>query len=167
MGCDSQFDDPGRQGSRVRKKEGLTQLGQKVGIAESPEQAVLETFPTPNGVGEAVIRFSCPEFTSLCPITGQPDFARFYIEYIPDRKCVESKSLKLFMASFRNHGAFHEAVTTYVFMRLKDVMEPRWMRISGIWFPRGGIPIDVFVQTGPPPSWAYVPHLKLYPYDGR
>lgn len=148
----------------------LTQLGSKVALPESPEKAVIEKIlltDADSEVRNAVVQFSCPEFTSLCPVTGQPDFARIYIFYIPDKFLIESKSLKLFMGSFRNHGAFHEKCTTLIASRLKDELSPRWLRVAGIWFPRGGIPIDIFWQTSQPPQWAYVPPMKFYPYEGR
>ena len=146
----------------------LKQLGSKVTLPESPDKAVLERIQvkTP-AIRNSVVQFSCPEFTSLCPVTGQPDFARIYIFYIPDKWLIESKALKLFMGSFRNHGAFHEECTTYIATRLREFLEPQWMRVAGIWFPRGGIPIDIFWQTGPAPSWAFIPPMKFYPYDGR
>jgi len=145
----------------------LTQLGQKSEIAASPEQAVLETVPNPQ-VGELyLVRFAAPEFTSLCPITGQPDFAHLVIDYVPNERLVESKSLKLFLASFRNHGAFHEDCTVSIGKRLVEVMQPTWLRIGGYWYPRGGIPIDVFWQTGMPPQALWLPDQGVAPYRGR
>ena len=114
-----------------------------------------------------VIRFTCPEFTSLCPITGQPDFAHIVIDYIARKQILESKSLKLFLASFRNHGAFHEACTMMIAERLVQALDPVWMRIGAYWFPRGGIPIDVFWQTGSPPEGAWIPPQEVSPYRGR
>lgn len=149
-------------------KGSLTQLGAKVGIASSPDQATIESIPVEDSsVKDAVCRFSCPEFTSLCPVTGQPDFARIYIDYIPEKFLIESKSLKLYLASFRNHGAFHEVVTVGIAKRLVESVTPRWLRIYGIWMPRGGIPIDIFWQTSQPPNNIFVPPLKLFPYEGR
>jgi 7-cyano-7-deazaguanine reductase len=147
---------------------GLTQLGAKVAAASAPDLAVIETIDVSTTMGKcAVVRLSCPEFTSLCPVTGQPDFARIYIDYIPDARLVESKSLKLFLGSFRNYGAFHEACTTYIGERLRDAAKPRWMRVNAIWFPRGGISIDCFWQTGPLPPGYFVPRLHLTDYEGR
>lgn len=114
-----------------------------------------------------VIRFTCPEFTSLCPITGQPDFAHIVIDYIARKQILESKSLKLFLASFRNHGAFHEACTMMIAERLVQALDPVWMQIGAYWFPRGGIPIDVFWQTGSPPEGAWIPPQEVSPYRGR
>ena len=108
-----------------------------------------------------------PEFTSLCPITGQPDFAHLVIDYVPDATILESKSLKLFLGSFRNHGAFHEDCTLAIARRLVAALAPRWLRIAGYWYPRGGIPIDVFYQTGEPPAGLFLPDPGVAPYRGR
>ncbi len=113
------------------------------------------------------MRFSCPEFTSLCPVTGQPDFAHLVIDYLPDRRLVESKSLKLYLAAFRNHGAFHEDCTVTIANRLVAAAAPDWLRIAGYWYPRGGIPIDVFYQTGPPPAGLWLPDPGVPGYRGR
>jgi 7-cyano-7-deazaguanine reductase len=113
------------------------------------------------------VRFTCPEFTSLCPITGQPDFAHIVIDYVPGSHLVESKSLKVFLQSFRNHGAFHEACTMQIAGRLVDLLEPVWFRIGAFWYPRGGIPIDVFWQSGAAPAGSYIPALDVPPYRGR
>src|SRR3546814_2901889 len=98
------------------------------------------------------VRFTAPEFTSLCPVTGQPDFAHLVVDYLPGDWLVESKSLKLYLISFRNHDAFHEDCTVSIGRRLTELLEPQWLRIGGYWYPRGGIPIDVFYQTGPAPE---------------
>jgi 7-cyano-7-deazaguanine reductase len=147
----------------------LTQLGSKVTQPQSPEEAILETIDLPanDPAQMATIRLSVPEFTSLCPITGQPDFARIYIDYRPGTKLVESKSLKLFMVSFRNHGAFHETATAYIGRRLQDALEPAWLRVTAFWYPRGGIPIDVVWQTAEKPHDVFVLPLDLKPFDGR
>ncbi len=145
----------------------LTQLGQKSEIAASPEQAVLETVPNPQAGELYLVRFAAPEFTSLCPITGQPDFAHIVIDYVPNELLVESKSLKLFLASFRNHGAFHEDCTVSIGKRLVAAMNPTWLRIGGYWYPRGGIPIDVFWQTGAPPAALWLPDQGVASYRGR
>ncbi len=147
--------------------DGLTQLGQKSDIAASPEQAVLETVPNPQKGEIYLVRFAVPEFTSLCPITGQPDFAHLVIDYVPAQTLVESKSLKLFLASFRNHGAFHEDCTVGIGKRLVAAMSPIWLRIGGYWYPRGGIPIDVFWQTGAPPKELWLPDQGVAGYRGR
>ena len=145
----------------------LTQLGQAAALPPSPDQAVLETVPNPHPGSLYLVRFTAPEFTSLCPITGQPDFAHIVIDYAPDGLLVESKSLKLFLGSFRNHGAFHEDCTLAIAKRLVDATTPLWLRIAGFWYPRGGIPIDVFWQTDPPPEGLWVPEPGVPPYRGR
>jgi 7-cyano-7-deazaguanine reductase len=147
--------------------ESLTQLGRPSTIPASPDQAVLERVPNPEPGLAYVVRFVCPEFTSLCPLTGQPDFAHLVLDYIPDQWIVESKSLKLFLASFRNHGAFHEACTLMVARRVVDLLSPKWLRIGGYWYPRGGMPIDVFWQTGAPPEGVWIPPQEVAPYRGR
>ena len=149
------------------KSKSLTLLGRSSTLPPSPDKAKLETFANLHPGTDYVIRFTCPEFTSLCPITGQPDFAHIVFDYIPNKLCVESKSLKLFMASFRNEGAFHEDCTLTIAKRLIAAMKPKWLRITGAWYPRGGIPIDVFFQTGNPPKDAYVPEPGVAPYRGR
>ncbi|WP_374631959.1 preQ(1) synthase [Ferrovibrio sp.] len=146
---------------------GLTQLGKPVAAPTSPETAVLETVPNPHPGKLYAIRFVQPEFTSLCPLTGQPDFAHLCIDYVPNRRIVESKSLKLFLASFRNHGAFHEDCTIGIAERLVQAMKPRWLRIGGYWYPRGGMPIDVFWQTGKMPAGLWLPDQGVASYRGR
>ena len=127
----------------------------------------LETFPNPASSHDYTIRMQIPEFTCLCPITGQPDFAHLVIDYIPQRWLVESKSLKLYLGSFRNHGGFHEATTLDIAKRLGAELEPLWLRIGGYWYPRGGMPIDVFYQTGAPPESLWIPDQGAAPYRGR
>jgi 7-cyano-7-deazaguanine reductase len=145
----------------------LTQLGTHTLLPASPEEAVLETVPNPQAGVPYLVRFAAPEFTSLCPITGQPDFAHLVIDYVPDAVLVESKSLKLFLGSFRSHGAFHEDCTVGIGRRLMAELKPRWLRIGGYWYPRGGIPIDVFYQSGPPPEGLWIPDQGVAPYRGR
>ena len=147
--------------------EGLTQLGHATTIPESPAAATLERVANPHAGANYVVRLAAAEFTSLCPITGQPDFAHLVIDYIPGAWIVESKSLKLYLASFRNHGAFHESCTLDVALRLVGLLEPVWLRIGGYWYPRGGIPIDIFWQTGAPPDGAWIPDQGVPPYRGR
>ena len=146
---------------------GLTQLGGATRIPASPGQAVLEVVANPSAGKLYVVRFTCPEFTSLCPITGQPDFAHIVLDYIPKDQIVESKSLKLYFASFRMHGAFHEACTMQIAQRLMDVLSPIWLRIGTYWYPRGGMPIDVFWQSGLPPEGVWVPPQDVPGYRGR
>ena len=145
----------------------LTQLGVTTEAPRSPEAAVLERVRNPQEGTDYLIRFTCPEFTSLCPLTGQPDFAHLVLDYVPDQWIVESKSLKLFLASFRNHGAFHEACSMQVAQRMVEAVAPRWLRLGASWSPRGGIPIDVFWQTGAPPPGVWVPEQGVAPYRGR
>jgi 7-cyano-7-deazaguanine reductase len=145
----------------------LSQLGQPAGLPDSPDSALLEHVPNPHPGTLYLIRFTAPEFTSLCPITGQPDFAHIVIDYVPGDIIVESKSLKLYLASFRNHGAFHEACTLDIAKRLVAELQPLWLRIGGYWYPRGGIPIDIFWQTGTPPEGLWVPDQGVAPYRGR
>ena len=146
---------------------GLSQLGQAVELPVNPETAVLEKVPSNHAGTDFVVRFTAPEFTSLCPMTGQPDFAHIVIDYIPDGWLVESKSLKLYLHSFRNHGAFHEDCTLVIAKRLERALKPRWLRIGGYWYPRGGIPIDVFWQTGTPPEKLWLPDQGVPGYRGR
>ncbi len=142
-------------------------LGSKAEIPASPDAAVVETVANPHTDADYVVRFTCPEFTSLCPITGQPDFAHLVIDYVPGAAIVESKSLKLYLNSFRNFGAFHEDCTVAIAKKLVAAAAPKWLRIGGFWYPRGGIPIDVFYQTGREPEDLYIPDLEVEPYRGR
>ncbi|VAW17459.1 NADPH-dependent 7-cyano-7-deazaguanine reductase [hydrothermal vent metagenome] len=142
-------------------------LGRPAKIPASPEEAVLDRVPNPQSDTSFVTRFTCPEFTSICPVTGQPDFAHLVIDYVPGDWLVESKSLKLFFTSFRNHGAFHEDCTVMIGRRLAGRLAPRWLRIAGYWYPRGGMPIDVFWQTGAPPGGIWLPDTGVAPYRGR
>jgi 7-cyano-7-deazaguanine reductase len=146
---------------------GLSQLGHKVEQPQSPDEAVLERVPNSQTDTDYLVRFTAPEFTSLCPMTGQPDFAHLVIEYVPGGWLVESKSLKLFLVSFRNHGAFHEDCTIAIGKRLIDAIAPKWLRIGGYWYPRGGMPIDVFWQTSAPPEGLWLPDQGVPPYRGR
>ena len=147
----------------------LTQLGRLTPLPNSPEEALLERVPAPEAFMALpyLVRFVAPEFTSLCPITGQPDFAHLVIDYAPAAFIVESKSLKLYLASFRNHGAFHEACTMKVATRIVEKLDPISLRIGAYWYPRGGIPIDVFWQTGAPPEGVWVPDQGVPSYRGR
>jgi 7-cyano-7-deazaguanine reductase len=145
----------------------LTQLGRQIAPAESPEKAQLERVPNPHADSLYLARFTAPEFTSLCPVTGQPDFAHLVIDYAPQDWLIESKSLKLYLTSFRNHGAFHEDCTVGIGKRIVEVAAPRWLRIAGYWYPRGGIPIDVFWQTGAAPEGLWAPDPAVSPYRGR
>ncbi|SNB51474.1 7-cyano-7-deazaguanine reductase [Arboricoccus pini] len=145
----------------------LSQLGRPAAPAASPEQAVLERVPNPHPGTVYLVRFTAPEFTSLCPVTGQPDFAHLVLDYVPGDWLVESKSLKLYLTSFRNHGAFHEDCTVGIAKRLIAEIMPTWLRIGGYWYPRGGIPIDVFYQSGRPPTGLWLPEQGVPAYRGR
>ena len=145
----------------------LTQLGREARGFDSPEAAILERVPNPHPGEVYLVRFTAPEFTSLCPVTGQPDFAHLVIDYVPGDWLVESKSLKLYLGSFRNHGAFHEDCTVAIGRRLVTELSPKWLRIGGYWYPRGGIPIDVFWQTGAAPEGLWLPDQGVAPYRGR
>ncbi len=142
-------------------------LGKPSAIPASPEQAVLDRVQNPHGDTNYVARFTAPEFTTLCPITGQPDFAHIVIDYVPGRWLVESKSLKLYLTSYRNYGAFHEDCTVAIGKRLFALLKPKWLRIGGYWYPRGGMPIDVFWQAGKLPNGVWVPDQGVAPYRGR
>jgi 7-cyano-7-deazaguanine reductase len=156
-----------RRGPRRSRYSGLRQLGAPTAIPASPEAALLERVANPHADKLYLARFTAQEFTSLCPITGQPDFAHLVIDYAPRRWLVESKSLKLYLTSFRNHGAFHEDCTLAIAGRLVELLSPRWLRIGGYWYPRGGLPIDVYWQTGKPPAGLWIPDPGVAPYRGR
>jgi 7-cyano-7-deazaguanine reductase len=143
------------------------QLGHHIEQPNSPEEARLDRVPNPQEGVLYMARFTAPEFTSLCPVTGQPDFAHLVIDYVPNGWLVESKSLKLYLTSFRNHGAFHEDCTVAIGRRLAELLEPHWLRIGGYWYPRGGIPIDVFYQTGEAPKGVWIPDQGVASYRGR
>ena len=148
-------------------KDKLTQLGQPAKLPASPADAVLERVPNPHADSDYLVRFTAPEFTTLCPVTGQPDFAHLVIDYVPGKWIVESKSLKLFLGSFRNHSGFHEDCTLRIGKRVVEAIQPKWLRIGGYWYPRGGIPIDVFWQTGKLPAGVWLPEQGVQPYRGR
>ena len=147
--------------------EHLKALGKASQQPQRPEDAELERVPNPHPDTNFVARFVQPEFTSLCPVTAQPDFAHLVIDYVPDRWMVESKSLKLYLNSFRNHQSFHEACTVGIGKQLVDLLAPRWLRIGGYWYPRGGMPIDVFWQHGEIPTGTWVPEQGVAGYRGR
>ena len=142
-------------------------LGQASAFPASPDAAVLDYPANPHPGALYLVRFVAPEFTSLCPVTGQPDFAHLVIDYVPNETIVESKALKLFLGSFRNHAGFHEDCTLTIGKRLVEAIAPKWLRIGGYWYPRGGIPIDVFWQSGPPPDGLWLPDQGVAPYRGR
>ena len=143
------------------------QLGRAVEWPKTPDAAQLDRVPNPQSDTNYLVRFTAPEFTSLCPVTGQPDFAHLVIDYAPGDWLIESKSLKLYLGSFRDHGAFHEDCTVAIGRRIVETAAPRWLRIGGYWFPRGGIPIDVFWQTGVPPVGLWLPDQGVATYRAR
>jgi 7-cyano-7-deazaguanine reductase len=150
-----------------QKDNPLTILGGATKLPNSPEEAVLERVPNPHSDTQYLARFTQPEFTCLCPVTGQPDFAHLVIDYVPKDWLVESKSLKLYLNAFRNHGAFHEETTVAIGKRIVELLEPHYLRIGGYWYPRGGMPIDVFWQTGTLPDGVWLPDQGVPPYRGR
>jgi 7-cyano-7-deazaguanine reductase len=159
-----------RKGYKVVKSnsDNLSQLGSISAIPASPGEADLEVVHRHEGWSSALtVRLTCPEFTSMCPRTGQPDFAIIILDYAPRELLIESKAFKLFMASFRNHGAFHEDVSEYIGQRIAGVTDPHWLRVCALWYPRGGIPIDVFWQMGALPKGCYLPALDLMQFRGR
>ena len=149
------------------KTRTLNQLGRKTALPAPPDKAVRERVANPQPGEAYLVRFAGPEFTSLCPVTGQPDFAHLVIDYVPGKWILESKSLKLFLAAFRNHGAFHEDCTLTIAKRIKTAIRPKWIRMGGYWYPRGGIPIDVFYQWGKAPKDLWIPDQGVPPYRGR
>ena len=159
---------PGKAGKGGRSiYSGLIQLGGKTEFPESPDKAMLERVANPHSGTEYLVRFTAPEFTSICPVTGQPDTACIVIDYVPGQWIVESKSLKLYLGSFRNYGTFQEECTISIAKRLVGLLKPRWLRIGAYWYPRGGMPIDVFWQTGEPPEGLWLPDQGVAPYRGR
>jgi len=145
----------------------LTMLGGDAQTATNPDEAVLERVPNPHKDRDYAVRFVAPEFTSICPLTGQPDFAHLVLDYVPGDWLVESKSLKLFLTSFRNHGDFHEACTVSIAKRIEEITQAKWLRLGGYWYPRGGIPIDIFYSSGEKPKGVWVPDQGVAPYRGR
>ena len=132
----------------MESKDKLTLLGKKTEYKQDYSPEVLETFTNKHPENDYWVRFNCPEFTSLCPITGQPDFAEIRIDYIPAEKMVESKSLKLYLFSFRNHGAFHEDCVNIIMKDLINLMDPKYIEVTGIFTPRGGISIFPYANYG-------------------
>ena len=133
-----------------REQDNLQLLGHKADIPQTYAPEVLETFENRHSERDYWVEFLCPEFTSLCPITGQPDFAEMRIRYIPDRRMVESKSLKLYLFSFRNHGDFHEDCVNIILDDLVRLMDPRYIEVLGLFVPRGGISIHPYANYGRP-----------------
>jgi len=144
-----------------------TILGAKTAIPAHPTSKILDAVSNPHSDINYVTRFTCPEFTSICPVTGQPDFAHIFIDYIADKSILESKSLKLYLGSYRNHGAFHEDCTISVAKDIIKTIQPKWLRICGYWYPRGGIPIDIFYEYNSPPKKCLIPDMPIFDYKGR
>ncbi len=134
----------------TRSEEGLQLLGSETKYCSDYAPEVLETFENKHPGNDYWVQFNCPEFTSLCPITGQPDFAEIKIMYIPDKRMVESKSLKLYLFSFRNHGDFHEDCVNIIMKDLIKLMDPKYIEVTGLFLPRGGISIYPFANYGRP-----------------
>ena len=151
----------------MSKLEKLDALGKKSKIPQKPNKSVLEKIPNPKIKFNYSIRLSCPEFTSICPVTSQPDFAHIIIDYVPNKFIVESKSFKLYLLGYRNHGAFHEDCTITLAQDLVELLSPKWLRIGGYWYPRGGIPIDIFWQTCKQPNDLFIPDHLVPNYRGR
>lgn len=133
-----------------RENEGLQTLGRKTEYKSDYAPEVLETFQNKHPENDYWVQFNCPEFTSLCPITGQPDFAEIKILYIPGERMVESKSLKLYLFSFRNHGDFHEDCVNVIMKDLVKLMDPKYIEVIGLFTPRGGISIYPYANYGRP-----------------
>ena len=151
----------------MREKEGLTKLGGKQTVYSTDyDPGVLEVFSNKHPDNDYFVKFNCPEFTSLCPITGQPDFGSVIISYVPDEKLVESKSLKLYLFSFRQHGDFHEDVVNTIMKDLIRVMDPKYIEVWGKFLPRGGLTIDPYCNYGKPGTrWEAVAWDRLRQHD--
>jgi 7-cyano-7-deazaguanine reductase len=143
------------------------QPGRPSPVPALPRLAKLDRVRNPHLDSRYIARFTFPEFTSLCPVTGQPDFATLVIDYVPGGWLLESKSLKLYLNSFRNHGAFHEDCTVTIGKKLVACVKPKWLRIGGYFHPRGGMPIDVFWQAGKLPAGIWAPDQGVAPYRVR
>lgn len=154
----------GRNKEEIGEITLLGNRGTQYSFNYSPE--VLETFPNKHPDNDYFVKFNCPEFTSLCPITGQPDFATVYISYIPNKIMVESKSLKLYLFSFRNHGDFHEDCMNIIMKDLIKLMDPKYIEVWGKFLPRGGISIDPYCNYGMPGTkWEQVAWERLSKHD--
>ncbi|MCR4693773.1 MAG: preQ(1) synthase [Pseudobutyrivibrio sp.] len=153
-----------------REKEGLTKLGsQGTEYKTDYDPSLLESFSNKHPENDYFVKFNCPEFTSLCPITGQPDFATITISYVPDKLMVESKSLKLYLFSYRNHGDFHEDCVNKIMKDLIKLMDPKYIEVTGKFLPRGGLSIDPYCNYGKPGTkwedvaWERMTHHDMYP----
>ena len=151
----------------MNKSDKLGALGNHSEIPMKPDKNILEKINNPKIGNNYCIRLTCPEFTSICPVTSQPDFAYLIIDYVPDKFIVESKSFKLYLLGYRNHGAFHEDCTVSLAQDIIDISSPKWLRVAGYWYPRGGIPIDIFWQTREKPANLFLPDHEVPNYRGR
>ena len=151
----------------MNKSDNLSALGNHSEIPMKPNKNILEKINNPKIGINYSIRLTCPEFTSICPVTSQPDFAYLIIDYVPDKFIVESKSFKLYLLGYRNHGAFHEDCTITIAQDIAGLLKPLWLRVGGYWYPRGGIPIDIFWQTNQQPENLYIPNMDMPLYRGR
>ena len=142
-------------------------LGSKSNVKNSPDSFILDCVNNPHLDHDYSIRFIAPEFTSICPITSQPDFGKIIIDYVPNKLLMESKSFKLFLFSFRDYGGFHEDCTIKISKKIIKYVKPKWIRVASFWNPRGGIPIDIISQTGKKPANVIVSELKIPIYDNR
>ena len=150
-----------------KSNKDLNALGYNSKIPDFPDKNILEKVPNPKIGIDYSVRFTCPEFTSICPVTSQPDFAHIVIDYVPNQLIVESKSLKFYLLGYRNHGAFHEDCTISIAQDIVNLLSPKWLRIGGYWYPRGGIPIDIFWQTNEQPRNLFIPDHNVDNYRGR
>ena len=151
----------------MTKPNQLDALGNKIDIPNHQDKNVLEKVNNPKIGVNYSIRLTCPEFTSICPVTSQPDFAYIILDYVPNKFIVESKSFKLYLLGYRNHGAFHEDCTITLAEDIVELLSPKWLRIGGYWYPRGGIPIDIFWQTCKQPNDLFIPDHLVPNYRGR
>ena len=151
----------------MREKENLTKLGSgKTEYKTEYDPSVLEAFSNKHPGNDYFVKFNCPEFTSLCPITGQPDFATIIISYVRDQKLVESKSLKLYLFTFRNHGDFHEDVVNVIMKDLIALLDPKYIEVWGRFLPRGGLSIDPYCNYGKPGTrWEQIAWDRMRYHD--
>ena len=153
-------------GRSKEELQGVSLLGNKTAYKSDYAPEVLESFPNKHPQNDYWVKFNCPEFTSLCPMTGQPDFATIYISYVPDERLVESKSLKLYLFSFRNHGDFHEDCVNIIMKDLIKLMEPKYIEVWGKFTPRGGLSIDPYANYGKPGTeWEEVAKKRMHFHD--
>lgn len=153
-------------GRSKEELQGVSLLGNKTAYKSDYAPEVLESFPNKHPQNDYWVKFNCPEFTSLCPMTGQPDFATIYISYVPDERLVESKSLKLYLFSFRNHGDFHEDCVNIIMKDLIKLMEPKYIEVWGKFLPRGGLSIDPYANCGKPGTeWEQAAKKRLFMHD--